>query len=289
MSERDNRIVLPGGRKLTYAEFGRRDGRPVLYFHGSPASRMEPLLIGDEVFAGLGLRVIAPDRPGMGGSDFLPGRRFTDWPADVVAIADALGLERFAVLGNSGGGLYVAVCAAKIPERLQAAVIVSGGWRMDWPEARKSLPFPNRMTLFLARWAQPVLRFLLGLMGGVSTGERDKELEQLKKRMPVEDYAAFAEPGRLEAFGEMMSESLRQGPRGAAWDLGLYVRDFGFRLDDIRMPLTLFHGKRDTNAPIAMVHRAVAELPSAKLVAYDNEAHLSTLCNHMPEIAEALR
>jgi pimeloyl-ACP methyl ester carboxylesterase len=286
---RDNQIVLPSSRKVAFAEFGSPDGRPVMYFHGSPASRMEPLLIGDDALAALGLRVIAPDRPGMGDSDFLPGRGFTDWPGDVVAIADTLGLEKFSVLGNSGGGLYVAVCAAKIPERLNAAVIVSGGWRMDWPEAKQGLPFPNRMTLFLARWSPPVLRFLLGLMGGISTGKREEELAGLKKRMPAEDYAAFAEPGRLEAFGAMMSESLKQGPRDAAHDLSLYVRHLGFRLDEIHMPLTLFHGERDTNAPIAMVRRAVAELPAATLVTYGNEAHLSTLCNHMPEIAEALR
>lgn len=110
----DQQVILPDGRKLAYAEFGRPDGVPVLYFHGAPGSRLEPLLIGDDVLNQLGLRVIAPDRPGMGGSDFQRGRGFSDWPADVVALADALGLGRFAVLGNSGGGPYAAVCAARI-------------------------------------------------------------------------------------------------------------------------------------------------------------------------------
>jgi pimeloyl-ACP methyl ester carboxylesterase len=224
----------------------------------------------------------------MGGSDYQPSRTFSDWPADVTVLADALGLDRFALMGNSGGGPYVAACAAKIPERLSSAVIVSGGWRMDWPEARRGLPFPNRLTLALARRAPPVLRLLLGLMGGVAQGEREKELAQLKKRVPPEDYAAFAEPGRLEGFGQTMREALRQGAKGAAWDLGLYVRDFGFGLDEVRMPLTLFHGERDTNAPIAMVRRAMAQLPTARLVTFENEAHLSTLCNHMPEIARAV-
>jgi pimeloyl-ACP methyl ester carboxylesterase len=284
----EHTITLPSGRRLGYAEFGRTDGTPVLYFHGSPASRMEPLLIGDEVLARLGLRVIAPDRPGMGLSDFQPDRTLSDWPADASALADALGLDRFAVLGNSGGGPYVAVCAAKIPDRIRSAVIVSGGWRMDWPEAWDNLPFPNRLTLTLARRAPFVLRLLLGMMGGVAQGEREKELAQLQKRVPPEDYAAFAVPARLEAFGRTMHESMRQGTRGAAYDLGLFVREFGFRLDEIRMPLTWFHGERDTNAPIAMVRRAVAELPTARLVTVENEAHLSTLCNHMDKVARAL-
>lgn len=284
----ENQIALPGGRKLAYAEFGRTDGAPVLYFHGSPSSRLEPLLIGDEVLNRIGLKVIAPDRPGIGGSDFQSSRRLTDWPADVTALADALHLDRFAVLGNSGGGPYVAVCAARIPNRVHAAVIVSGGWRMDWPEARKGLPFPNRAMLFLARRAPFLLRLMLGMMGGVAQGEREKELAQLKKRVPPADYAAFVEPGRLEAFGRSMRECLRQGAKGAAWDLGLYVREFGFRLDEVRVPLTLFHGEQDANAPIAMVRRAVAQLPSARLITYPNEAHLSTLCNYMGEVGQAL-
>ena len=284
----DNEITLPDGRRLTYAEFGQPNGEPVLYFHGSPSSRLELSLIGDEALRATGLRFIAPDRPGMGGSDFQPGRGFSHWPADVVSLAGALELGRFAVLGNSGGGAYVAVCAARIPERLRTAVIVSGGWRMDWPEARRHLPFINRQVMTFARRAPWLLRLLLGMMKGIAQGERERELAQLRKRVPPADYASFAEPGRLEAFGRAMRESMRQGTRGPAWDLGLYVREFDFRLDEIHMPLTLFHGEQDANAPIAMVRRAVAQLPTARLFTYGQEAHLSTLCNHMDDVARAV-
>ncbi len=287
-TERLRSICLQDGRTLSWAELGRPDGNPVLYFHGAPSSRLEPLLLGDALFSRHGLRVIAPDRPGMGGSTFQPGRGFADWPADVLALADALGLGHFAVLGNSGGAGYVAVCAARIPERLHAAVVVSGGWQMHWPEAQDHLPFVNKIALFLARRAPLLLRALLGTMGGVSEGRREKELAQLKQRMPAADYATFAEPGRLEAFARSMREAMRQGTKGAAWDMGLYMRDFDFRLDEIRMPLTLFHGEQDANAPIAMVRRVMTLLPSARLVTYENEAHLSTLVNHLDEIAGAL-
>ena len=72
-------ITLPYGRQLAYAEFGKPDGFPILYFHGSPASRLEPLLVGDDVLQNLHLRVIAPDRPGIGQSTFQPRRKFSDW------------------------------------------------------------------------------------------------------------------------------------------------------------------------------------------------------------------
>lgn len=106
--------------------------------------------------------------------------------------------------------------------------------------------------------------------------------------MLAADYAAFAQPGRLEAFGQTMRECLRQGARGAAWDLGFYVREFGFDLGEVRIPVTLFHGDHDTNAPLAMVQRAAAQLPAGRLVIYEGEAHLSTLCNHIDEITRAL-
>ena len=284
----EGHIILPDGRRLAYAEFGKTDGLPVIYFHGAPSSRLEPLLIGNDVFSRFDLRVIAPDRPGMGGSDFQPNRGFSDWPRDVVSLADALGLERFALLGNSGGGPYVAACAARIPQRLSAAVIVSGGWRMDSIEAKDNLPFVNRLVFILADKAPFLLRLLLKMMVASPQGEREKELAQLKKRVPPADYAAFEEPGRVEALGAMIRECMRQGTKGAAWDMRLYVREFDFRLDEIRMPLKLFHGEKDMNAPIAMVRKVIAELPLAQLVTYENDAHLSTLCNHMDEFAQAL-
>jgi pimeloyl-ACP methyl ester carboxylesterase len=284
----ESHIVLPDGRRLAYAEFGEPGGRPVLYFHGAPSSRLEPLLVGDGVWTSLGLRVIAPDRPGMGGSDFQPARGFSDWPRDVTALADALGLERFAVLGKSGGGHNVTVCAASIPERLRAAVIVSGGWQMNLPEAKAGMPFVNRLFLILAGHASPLLRLMLKAMGGSGVIEPEKELAKMKARVPPEDYAAFAVPGRVEALHETMRECLRQGTRGAAWDMRLYVREFDFKLDEIRIPLKLFHGERDVNAPLALVRRMIRQLPTARLVTYENEAHFSTLCNHLDEVARAL-
>lgn len=98
------RIRLRDGRTLAYAEFGAPAGLPVIYCHGIPSSRAEgELTLRGSCAAQLGLRVIVPDRPGMGGSDFQPKRRVIDWPSDVVELVDALQLGRFAMLGSSGG------------------------------------------------------------------------------------------------------------------------------------------------------------------------------------------
>jgi pimeloyl-ACP methyl ester carboxylesterase len=281
-------ITLPDGRRLAYAEFGTPLGRPVLYFHGAPSSRLEPLLVGDDVWRIRGLRVIAPDRPGIGQSDYLPKRGFSQWPADAAALADALGLDRFGVLGMSGGAGYVAACAAKIPNRLQGAAIVSGGWPMTWLKDRNSMPLPNRITWFLASAAPLLLRPLLNTMKSGLSDDVEKELRQIATRVPAADYEAFRAPGRFQAFAESLSESMRQGTKGAAWDMRLYGREFDFGLDEVRTPITLFHGEADVNVPIALARRAAAYLPGSRLVTYPNDAHLSTLCNHIDEIAAVL-
>ncbi|NOH03789.1 MAG: alpha/beta hydrolase [Chloroflexi bacterium] len=283
-----NFIALPDSRQLWYAEFGSPDGFPVLYFHGSPASRLEPLLIGDEVLRNLNLRIIAPDRPGIGRSTFQPNRGISDWPNDVVALANALKLEKFSIIGNSGGAPYAAVCAARIPERIHSVVIVSGGWRMDSPEAKADLPFINRLVFVFADKVPFMLGMMFKMMTASGDGERNQELAQMKQRMPPADFAAFENPGRIEALHRMIREAMRHGTRGAVWDMRLYVREFGFELSEIRIPITLFHGEQDANAPIALTRRMAANLPAAQLITYTNEAHLSTLCNHVNEIAQAL-
>ena len=119
-------FFLPDGRALGFARFGALDGKPLLFFHGLGASRLtrHP---DDSIATSLGVQVITVDRPGIGLSDPKPGRTLLDWPNDVVALADALGIEQFAVLGWSGGGAHALACAYKIPERLSAVGVVSSG------------------------------------------------------------------------------------------------------------------------------------------------------------------
>jgi pimeloyl-ACP methyl ester carboxylesterase len=287
--ERSAQLRLPDGRQLGYAEFGDPSGFPVLYFHGSPSSRLEPLLIGNDVWQRLGLRVVAPDRPGMGQSDFQPGRRLVDWPVDVASLADALELARFAVLGFSGGGPYVTVCAALLPQRLTAGVIVSGGGRMDSREAAAGLPLPNRLFMLFAKRAPWLLPPMLRMMAGQPGDDPARELAQMKRMLPAADYRVMAEGSRVQLLGEATREALAAGMQGAVWDMRLYVRDFGFALEEVAFPLQLFHGTADPCAPLGLARSTAAQLRNAELRVYEGEAHLSTLCNHIDEIAAALR
>jgi pimeloyl-ACP methyl ester carboxylesterase len=111
-SQVGDRVNLPDGRSLGYAEYGDPSGKPVLFFPGTPSSRL--LHPPEGPTASLGARLIVVERPGFGLSDFQPGRTLLDWPDDVVALADALDIERFAVAGLSAGGPYVATEAVAV-------------------------------------------------------------------------------------------------------------------------------------------------------------------------------
>ncbi|MFG6101439.1 alpha/beta hydrolase [Leptothoe sp. EHU-05/26/07-4] len=279
-----NLLTLPDNRRLAYAEYGNPNGHPVLYFHGGGASRLEPLLLGDEVFIRLGLRLIAPDRPGIGQSNFQPNRGFSDWTKDVIFLADTLGLDKFSVLGVSSGGGYTAACAAKIPHRLYSAVIVSGAWEFTAADLLKY----KRWDLFLIKYFPWLYQVSMRLTQRSLNAPPDKLLKTLKKRLPAADYAVIKSPGQIKQSCETLNEGLRSGTRGTAWDLQLYFRKWDFSLDEIRMPLTLFYGEEDRNVPLDLVKQIAATLPTTKLVMYPNEGHISVVVNQIESIAKAL-
>lgn len=126
MTDRTNQtITLNDGRQLAYAEFGDSEGKPVIYNHGYNGSRLEGYMM-ESALDTADIRLIIPERPGIGNSTFQHGRKLLDWPNDVIALANALDIETFAMLGVSGGGPYTAACAYAIPERLSNIGIVVG-------------------------------------------------------------------------------------------------------------------------------------------------------------------
>lgn len=281
-------IRLPDGRILMYAEYGVPNGKPVFYFHGLSGSRLEAAILNSNDFAKAGIRLIAPDRPGMGGSDFQPGRGFSHWPADIVTLADRLALRKFGVLGVSGGGGYVSACARLIPERLSAAVIVSGAGPMDTPEARGAFPVMGRLMWWLAARSVGVMGIFLNLTKPRNLSDPDKVRRQLLTRMPPVERAVFDKPGRLEAFIASGMESMRQGVKGIAWDTHIYARPWDFRLEEVCFPVRLLHGEVDLNVPVAIACQVAAAIPGCQATFYPGEGHISTVINHFDEVILSL-
>jgi len=281
-------LRLADGRTLMFAEYGAPDGKPVFYFHGLSGSRLEPAMLGTGDFAQAGIRLIAPDRPGMGGSDFQPGRGFSHWPMDVTTLADALGLGKFGVFGVSGGGGYAAACACLIAERLVGAVIASGvGW-MSSPEARASLPFMGRLMYGLAARNVRLTGLLLNLTKPRGLADVAKVRQRMVRSLPPGEAAVLEKPGRLEAFIASGSESMRQGVQGIAWDTHVCAAPWDFRLEEIRFPVRLLHGEADRNVPLAVGRRLAADIPGCQATFYPGEGHFSTAANHLDVVIEAL-
>ena len=287
----DNLLTLPDGRSLAYAEFGKPEGYPVLYFHAAPSARLEPLMIGDQIFRQYGLRVISPDRPGMGESEFQPKREFSDWAKDVIFLADSLGLEKFSVVGVSGGSGYAAVCAARIPERLSKAVIASGPWQID-KEVIKAIGFPMNMMWLTALRVPFLLPIVMKLMIKFMTQEPKENSKRNSAppngMMPTVDHEAMAQPERMAIYLQTLRETVKQGTKGAVRDIRIYVRKWDFDPAEIQIPVVLFHGGLDKNVPLALVEKIAKKLPDARLVTYPEDGHISTYINHFDEIAEAL-
>jgi len=279
------RLSLPDGRRLGYDDYGPADGVPVMLLHGTPSSRCGWYVFGSTSLADrLGLRVIAPDRPGLGLSTYQAGRHIVDWPADAAALADHLGLDRFAVLGYSGGGPYAAACALQLPERLTAAGIVGGAGPYDLAGVADEISPAILFLLTLARDRPRMAERLFSWLGGLARHAPRSLIAQAMAVLPEPDRAALARREVQQAVVVAFLEALRSGPRGARLDTALMAGPWGFAPQDVAMPVHLWHGEEDRFVPPAVLHRLAGMLPNARARFYPGEGHVSLLANHGEEI-----
>lgn len=265
--DHSERCRLPDGRTLSFAYWGAPDGVPLLYFHGTPGSRFNALSFHTPAREA-GVRVIAPERPGFGFSTRSAPRRLRDWADDVAAFADHLRLERFHLLGMSGGGPHALVCAALIPERLKSVTVSCSLAPLDVPDATKGMdPGLRRMWQASPR----VQRWLVRALGIGSRFAPDAAL------IPTRDPHAvrfFEDPEIREGFLRDMREALRDGGTAMADEMAMLSKPWGFELGDIRLPVRIWHGEIDANCPISMGEHLIREIPNAEGTIFPGEGHL---------------
>ncbi len=291
MSKLNQQFQLPDGRKLGYDEYGAPDGMPLFYFHGSPSSRLEAsLYLREDVLQSLGIRLIVVDRPGMGLSDFQSSRRLLDFPNDLLTLADHLNIERFAILAYSLGGPYGLACAYAIPERLTKVGIVSGAALFTEPELMANINEGTRKFLTMPRKKPLLSRLFLWMILGVMPRVAPKRfVAGAAAVLPEADRAVVeANVDFQSGFIQMVREATRQGTRGAFHESLLSVTDYGFRLQEIRTPILLWHGEADQNIPVEMARFAAAAIPKCDAKFYPEEGHLSLFKKHIAEIIRAL-
>lgn len=288
-TQTDKTVRLPDGRMLGYSESGDPAGTPVLHFHGSPSCRLDvtaPEL--DAIAERHGVRVLALDRPGMGLSDPQPGRTILDWPADVVAFAESVGLSRFSAMGVSGGGPYAAACALRIPHRLRSVGMICGVAPPDVSEARAGVSRQNRTMMFLARWLPWGLRRTLRTWAAMAATQPTTFFNRLGEQLPEVDRQAVASPARRTHFIAMVREAFRRGEEGGVVDLGLVSRNWGFQLSQVPLVVNLWFGGKDLNVPPAAGRYLAAALPRSEARFYPDEGHLSLLFNRYDDILTGL-
>lgn len=281
-------IRLPDGRALAFTESGDEDGAPVILFHGVPGSRLIGLGALAATPGAQGLRLVAVDRPGIGGSDPLPSRRLLDWPKDVAALADALGFDQFSVHGASGGGPYALACAHAMPERLRAAIVVNGLAPFDLPGASAGLSSFERAAWWLFGHAPGMCAIAAREHMRMARREPSALPPRMTRRMASVDRRAMEADGAGERIGRQLHEAFRQGSAGVARDLYLLSRPWGFDLGDISMTVDLWQGTADRNVPESMGRALAAALPNCRARFLDGAGHLIEL-RHGARIFEPAR
>jgi pimeloyl-ACP methyl ester carboxylesterase len=275
------RLTLADGRRLGYAEYGDPSGKPLFFFPGTPSGRLfhHP---DESIAVSVGARIIALDRPGYGLSDFQPRRTILDWPQDVVQLGNALKLDRFAVAGISGGGPYVAACALKIPDRLTAAGIVSGVGPTDGPGRTRGMSRERRLGVMVGRHTPWLTRPLLWLK---SNPQRDagRYFEGIAAQSSRTDRAILARPEVRSMLIQNWMDATRAGLRGYAWETRLFSRPWGFRLEDIRMQVHLWHGEEDASVPLSLAQHVAQAIPDCHATLVHSEGHF-LLLDHWREI-----
>jgi pimeloyl-ACP methyl ester carboxylesterase len=283
---RTHTVSRPAGRDLHVAEDGDADGFPVLFHHGTPAGA-EPF-VPDWVEAAneRGVRLIAYDRPGYGGSTPHPSRSVADAAADVATILDALGIERFATYGWSGGGPHALACAALLPERCSAAATIAGVAPFDASDLEwlAGMGEENVVEFGTAREGRgPLTEYCLAQVGALMAAAPEELADAMRPHLSEVDRTALT--GELAEFlTDALQSGLRPGVEGWVDDDLAFVRAWGFDLDAIAVPLHVWQGEHDLMVPPEHARWLQQNLPGADGGILPDDGHLTLFADRIGDI-----
>ncbi len=274
-------ILVPsadGRRQLAVRVSGNPSGIPVFFLHGTPGSRLGPAP-RPQVLYKLGVRLISFDRPGYGGSERQVSRRVADVADDVEAIAAHLGIEKFAVLGRSGGGPHALACAARLPELVtRAGVLVSlapwDGMGLQWfngmtdSNVLEYTAAANEPRKLATRLVQAAARIKADPTSHVAT---------LGPEMPEDDRRVVADVGIRALLAQNFAEALRDSAYGWIDDALAFCAPWGFDPADIKAPVLLWHGGDDVFSPVAHTQWLAEKIRGSQVVIKPGTAHFGAL------------
>jgi len=282
-------IELRGGGVVAVSEYGSPSGAPVFFCHGWPSSRTMAELT-DAAARELNLRIISPDRPGIRNSTLQPGRKLLDWPPLLEELADTMSIREFRVLGISGGAPYALAAGWAMPERVRAVAVVSSAPPItDLANRNGLLPLYRWLLFFyprhreLLRYSFHVARPFLSVRVPLRFRPLLLKLLQPCDANVMRDIAAF------EACFESQRQAWRASADGLMIDAEIYANPWGFDPETIRIPVRLWHGKRDRSFHWWLAKSFSNRLPRCQLRLVENEGHYSLPIRHMRDILDDLK
>ncbi|WP_438870784.1 alpha/beta fold hydrolase [Paractinoplanes ovalisporus] len=266
------------GRVLAVEVSGAPDGAPVFLLHGTPGSRGGPKPRNSLLYR-QGIRLISYDRPGYGGSTRLPGRRVADAARDVNAVADHLGVERFAVVGRSGGGPHALACASLLPHRVERAAVLVGlapsdADDLDWYGGMSETN--ARKHSAADRGAEELMQEMRALVEQTAA-DPESLIEELRTQMSGPDLRFMQSVMYRRLLVASYADALRLGPYGWVDDVLAFRGDWGFALDTIVPPVRLWHGAHDTFSPASHSRWLAERIPRAEVVVQHGAAHFAAM------------
>ena len=283
----DRFLGLPDGRRLGYTEFGDPLGIPLFAFHGTPGSRFMFRLVHESARR-LGLRIIAPDRPGFGLSDYQENRTLADWANDVRALADKLGLARFGVAGISGGGPYVAACAALLPERVTAAALVSPVGPLHSSDGPDNLLPAQIITFRLLPRITPAMAGAFSIGRLMFLNASDSMYRMIMRRAGPADEHILLRPEVRKNLLAGVIEGLRPGVQGVVQEMKIFAKPWNIPFEAIEAPVLLWQGTADNNVPVAASLRLAKIIPGCELFRIEGAGHY-WIFDHVEEVLSAIK
>ena len=277
-------VELPNGQVVGVYEYGQADGRPVMVFHGTPACGAG-FDWADAPARERGLRLIAPDRPGVGLSSRLDGWRVADWPPIVTALAGVVGVDRFAVWGYSGGGPYAVAVAAAEPKRVVGAAIAAGMGEVGTYATVDDFEKTDRQMLGLSVKHPRVAGAILGATARLAKLSPKTAVKSFEKQLNEADAKVAATLGEPDEVMALFTQAFLRGSRGVIDDYRALSQTWGVDFGSITVPVRIFQGTADTMVPLRHADELARRIPHAELVTWPEEGHLGTI-NHVHEILD---
>jgi len=272
------------GAAVAFSEYGDPNGAPVFFCHGWPSSRTMAELT-DESAKKLGLRIVSPDRPGIRDSKFQPDRTLLDWPPLLLELATHLQIDTFKILAISGGAPYAYVAAWMIQERVEAIAVVSGAPPIAELEDRSGLLTLYNRLLALRGSRPGLLRILFHIaqpFASMKVPIRVRPL--LLKILQPCDASVLRDAKSFEACFESARQAWRSSAAGVMTDAEIYANPWGFSLEDVRVPVRLWHGKKDRTFSFRLAEQIATRLPNCEFHLVDGAGHYSLPIRHTHEI-----